>query len=40
MSGVTLKGLPGAPVVTDASGFYSATVDYGWKATVPPELAG
>jgi len=40
MSGVAMKGLPGAPVVTDASGFYSTTVDYGWKGTVTPELAG
>ncbi len=39
MSGVTMKGLPGNPV-TDASGYYSAVVDYGWKGTVMPELAG
>jgi Bacterial type II and III secretion system protein len=38
-SGVTMKGLPGN-VVTDASGFYSATVDYNWKGTVTPVLDG
>ncbi|MHC4208005.1 MAG: hypothetical protein ACYSTT_25400, partial [Planctomycetota bacterium] len=43
ISGVTMKGLKdasGAPVVTDQSGYYSATVDYGWKGTVVPEKAG
>jgi type II secretory pathway component GspD/PulD (secretin) len=40
VSGVTMKGLPGAPVVTDASGYYSATVDYVWKGTVTPEKEG
>ena len=43
VSGVTMKGLKdasGAPVVTDQSGYYSATVDYGWKGTVTPILEG
>jgi hypothetical protein len=35
-----MRGLPGASVVTDESGYYSATVDYGWKGTVTPEKAG
>ena len=40
VSGVTMKGLPGAPVVTDASGYYTATVDFIWKGTVTPEKEG
>ncbi len=35
LSGVTMAGLPGSPV-TDAAGFYSATVDYGSTLTVTP----
>jgi len=31
VSGVTMKGLPGTTVVTDQNGYYSVTVDYGWK---------
>ena len=34
-AGVTMAGLPGDPV-TDASGAYSATVDYGSTLTVTP----
>lgn len=37
--GVTMKGLPGDPV-TDASGRYSATVEYGWTGMVIPEKTG
>ena len=40
VDGVTMKGLPGPPVVTDQSGYYSVTVDYGWKGAVTPEKAG
>jgi len=40
VSGVTMKGLPGPPVVTDSSGFYSVTVDYGWSGTVTPDKEG
>jgi len=40
VSGVTMKGLPGPPVVTDQNGYYSVTVDYGWKGTVTPALEG
>jgi len=40
VDGVTMKGLPGPPVVTDVSGFYTATVDYGWKGTVTPYKEG
>ena len=43
VSGVTLKGLKdatGLPVVSDASGYYSATVKYGWKGPVVPEKPG
>jgi hypothetical protein len=39
VGGVTMNGLPGNPV-TDAGGNYSVTVDWGWKGTVRPELAG
>ena len=39
VDGVTMKGLPGSPV-TDGSGFYTATVDYGWKGTVTPYKEG
>jgi len=39
ISGVTMRGLPGS-VVTDQSGYYSATVDYGWKGTVTPYKEG
>jgi type II secretory pathway component GspD/PulD (secretin) len=39
LSGVVMKGLPGDPV-TDQNGFYSATVDYGWKGTVTPSMDG
>ena len=40
VSGVTMKGLPGPTVITDQSGYYSVTVDYGWKGTVTPVLEG
>jgi hypothetical protein len=40
ISGVTMKGLPGPPVVTDLNGFYSVTVDYGWSGTVTPDKEG
>jgi predicted outer membrane repeat protein len=39
ISGVTMSGLPGNPV-TNASGFYTATVTNGWTGTVMPSLAG
>lgn len=35
LEGVTMAGLPGSPV-TDASGYYSATVNYGTTVTVTP----
>lgn len=37
--GVVMKGLPGDPV-TDASGRYTATVEYGWTGMVLPEKVG
>jgi len=40
---VTLKNLKdatGLPVTSDASGFYNATVEYGWTGTVVPEKPG
>jgi hypothetical protein len=43
VSGVTMKGLvdaAGQPVVTDASGYYSTSVNYGWKGTVTPDKEG
>ncbi len=39
LSGVVMSGLPGNPV-TDASGYYEATVDCGWSGTVTPTLLG
>ena len=39
LAGVTVSGLPGNPV-TNASGDYSATVDYGWSGTATPSKAG
>ncbi|MBA7651284.1 hypothetical protein ES703_59101 [subsurface metagenome] len=40
MDGVEMKGLPGAAVFTDVSGYYSSTIDYGWSGTVKPVMAG
>jgi len=43
VNGVTMRGLvdaAGQPVVTDASGYYSTTVNYGWKGTVTPDKEG
>jgi alpha-tubulin suppressor-like RCC1 family protein len=37
--GVTMIGLPGSPT-TDSSGYYTATVLYGWSGTVTPGAAG
>jgi hypothetical protein len=37
LKGVVIYGLPGDPA-TDASGNYSATVDYGWSGIVTPTL--
>jgi Tol biopolymer transport system component len=39
ISGVVMSGLPGNPS-TDASGYYSDTVSYGWSGTVTPTKAG
>ncbi|RPI79439.1 MAG: surface layer protein B [Desulfobacteraceae bacterium] len=39
LSGVVMNGLPGNPT-TNASGFYSAEVDYNWSGTVTPTRAG
>ena len=40
LSGVQLTGFPGNPVVTNTSGSYTATVNYGWSGTVTPTKAG
>ena len=40
VSGVTLKGLPGRPVMSNINRTYSTLVKYGWKGTVTPEKAG
>jgi hypothetical protein len=40
VSGVTMRGLPGVPVLTDQNGYYSAVVDYGWSGTVTPYKEG
>ncbi len=39
LGGVTISGLPGNPV-TNGSGVYTATVDYGFSGTATPMLAG
>jgi alpha-tubulin suppressor-like RCC1 family protein/Leucine-rich repeat (LRR) protein len=39
LANVLLSGLPGDPI-TDASGAYTASVDYGWSGTVIPTLSG
>lgn len=39
LANVVMNGLPGNPT-TNASGFYSATVDYNWSGTATPILAG
>jgi type II secretory pathway component GspD/PulD (secretin) len=39
MAGVEMKGFPN-PVYTDQSGYYSATVNWGWSGTVTPLLNG
>ena len=38
--GVTLKGLPGRPVMSKPDGTYSVEVKYGWSGTITPEKAG
>ncbi|HUU18100.1 MAG TPA: type II and III secretion system protein [Sedimentisphaerales bacterium] len=40
MDGVEMQGLPGAAVFTDVSGYYSASIEYGWDGTVKPVKAG
>ena len=37
VANVTLAGFPNTPVVTDAQGFYTAIVDYGWNGQVTPQ---
>ncbi len=39
LAGVVMNGLPSSPA-TDANGFYTDTVDYGWSNTVTPTKAG
>ena len=39
LADVALNGLPGSPV-SDGTGSYSATVNYGWSGTVTPSLSG
>ncbi|MGA2092467.1 MAG: metallophosphoesterase, partial [Sedimentisphaerales bacterium] len=39
LAGVTINGLPGSPV-TNGSGVYTATVNYGFSGTATPTLAG
>lgn len=39
VAGVTMNGLPGPPV-TDANGFYTATISGGFTGTVTPQLSG
>jgi len=40
MDSVEMTGLPGPAVFTDGSGYYTATVNWGWNGTVKPEKAG
>ena len=35
MAGVVMEGLPGNPI-TNADGYYTATLDYAWRGTVTP----
>ena len=37
VANVTLAGFPNTSVVTDAQGFYTAIVDYGWNGQVTPQ---
>jgi len=39
LADVAITGLPGSPT-TNASGYYTATVDYGWSGTATPVKAG
>ena len=39
VGGVIMNGLPGNPV-TNENGYYTATVEYGWKGTVTPQKEG
>jgi hypothetical protein len=39
ISGVTMSGLPNSPS-TDGSGYYGASVSYGWSGTVTPSKTG
>lgn len=39
VAGVLLNGLPGNPT-TNALGFYTVSVDYGWSGTVTPQKQG
>lgn len=39
MAGVVMGGLPGEPI-TDETGHYSATVEYGWSGKISPTKAG
>ena len=39
LPGVTMQGLPGAPM-TDENGVYSTEVEYGWSGTVTPVKVG
>ncbi len=38
--GVTMRGFPGSPIVTDANGKYSVLLQAGWSGTVVPEKEG
>jgi hypothetical protein len=40
LDGVEMTGLPGPAVFTDGSGYYSATVEWGWSGTVKPVKPG
>lgn len=37
---VVLQGFPGGPVVTDANGYYQASVAIGWSGAIVPQKSG
>jgi len=40
VSGVTLQGAPGRPVVSGSDGSYSVSVPWGWSGTITPQQGG
>jgi len=40
VGGVTMRGLPDGPIVTDQDGYYNVKVPYGWSGEVTPTKEG